>query len=138
MMIPLLLLLPAFFLGVILGMAWLWNALPARLRRHIDYRQRWEDAVALLAAQGTLTDEQVQKAGRVPAPEAQMQIPVQSSAKASVQPSQALLHGLASWHRRDIEVTRAEKGLPPVDDLQGMASWHQRDVLEARARYGTG
>jgi hypothetical protein len=49
----------AFLLGAVTGAVLLWRALPARLRQHADYRQRWENAVRLLGNQGQLTQEQV-------------------------------------------------------------------------------
>ena len=47
------------WLAMIFGAVTLWLWLPKRYKHHIDYRQRWEYAVALLGVQGQLTDEQV-------------------------------------------------------------------------------
>lgn len=52
-------------------------------------------------------------------------------------PTVKQLRRMASWDRKDLEIDRAIRGLPPVDDLEGMASWDIRDVLKARAKYGT-
>jgi hypothetical protein len=117
----------------------------AGLRRRparVDYRERWLQAVSLLGEEGRLTDEQVtqitgtdeqvaQIAGATATP------PAAPPARAIAAPaSQAVLRRMESWDRRDLEVTRAKRGLPPADDLAGMESWDQRDVLQARARYG--
>jgi hypothetical protein len=122
----------AFLLGAIAGAVILWRALPARLRQHVDYRQRWEDAIGLLGNQGQLTQEQVNGllAGttRQAASEPVLApAPVQAATLRT-------LHAMASWDRKDLEVVRARKGLPPVDDLSGMTSWDQAAVLKARAK----
>jgi hypothetical protein len=51
----------AFLIGAIAGMLFLWRVLPSRVKKHIDYKQRWEDAVKLLGTEGSLTQEQVQQ-----------------------------------------------------------------------------
>jgi hypothetical protein len=129
-------LIVVFLLGVLAGMVLLWKAMPHRLKRHIDYKQRWEDAVHLLGTEGNLTAEQVR----------QITVPSPPQAACATSPQAALpslatkaaLRSMASWDRKDIEITRAQRGLPPVDDLTGMATWDKKDVLEARARAGTG
>lgn len=42
-----------------------------------------------------------------------------------------------SYDRRMVEITRAEAGLPPDDDLAGMESYDRRMVLQARIKNGT-
>ena len=124
----------AFLLGAVAGAVILWRLLPARLRQHVDYKQRWEDAIGLLGTQGQLTQEQVdaltagERAATEPAATPQPAAPA----------TLKILHSMASWDRKDAEIARAKNGLPPLDDLAGMASWDQKDVLKARAKAGTG
>jgi hypothetical protein len=35
----------AFLAGALAGALLLWRLLPERLKHHVDYKQRWEDAV---------------------------------------------------------------------------------------------
>jgi len=129
----------AFLVGAAAGAAILWHLLPARLRQHVDYKQRWEDAIGLLGSQGQLTREQVDSLtvqAPIHPPAAEPAFPV-----TPVQPSTATLRALrsmASWDRKDVEIARASRGLPPVDDLVGMATWDKKAVLKARAEAGTG
>jgi hypothetical protein len=93
---------------------------------HVDYQERWLQAVSLLGQEGRLTDEQVASLSGdgVTAP------PV----AATPADDQALLDAMSSWDRRQLAVRRARSGLPPLDSLRGMESWDQRVVLEARAQ----
>ena len=131
-------------LGAAAGAAVLWRLLPGRLRQHVDYKQRWEDAIGLLGAQGQLTEEQVSQitAPRAaPEPAEVRQYQRAGSHSVNLQAGRDIsrtLRNMASWDRKEVEITRARKGLPPVDDLVGMASWDQKAVLEARAKAGTG
>jgi hypothetical protein len=125
----------SFLAGGITSTVVFWQVLPERLKHHIDYKQRWEGAVSLLGAQGQLTDEQVRQIrgyDQQPPPS-----PVPGTAKpgTSTGPSAATLrtlHSMASWDRKDAEILRARKGLPPLDDLIGMASWDIKAVLNER------
>lgn len=120
----------AFLLGAAAGATVLWRILPARLRQHVDYRQRWEDAVSLLGTQGQLTKKQVdQLTGGSPVP-----VPVKAQQQPATTAALQALHSMASWDRKSLEVTRAKNGLAPFDDLAGMASWDKKLVLEARAK----
>lgn len=139
-------------LGVIAGVVLMLLVLPAQRRHNIDYKERWESAVALLGDSGQLTDEQVrqitagQPAALAPAgadaPAAEQISPAPAPVHRRAAPAPAVPHSvlatMASWDRRDLEVNRARAGLPSVDDLRGMAPWDKRDVLKARARHGTG
>lgn len=139
----------AWLLGVFAGVVLLWLALPSRLKRHVDYKQRWEDAVALLGTQGRLTEEQVKKitapqpaVKTLPPPAAlTVRIAHQGNPEMRMPPSletRQALRSMASWDRAELEIDRARRGLPPADDLRGMASWDVKDVLQARAENGTG
>jgi hypothetical protein len=143
-----LILLGVLALGMLGGAGLLWFFLPARIRKpeHIDYRQRWEDAVRLLGNQGQLTEEQVKQI-TVPQPpqvavrEVIREVPAQYSLRTEVRVSSSTartLHSMATWDRAAIEIERAKNGKPPVDDLDGMASWDKAAVLKARAKWGTG
>lgn len=116
----------AILAGMVFGAVTLWLWLPKRYKHHIDYRQRWEDAVALLGMQGQLTDEQVSLI------HAERPTPPETTTAETLR----MLHSMASWDRKAIEVTRAENGLPPVDDLLGMSSFDKRTVMTARAQAG--
>ena len=137
-----------FACGMLSGALLLWSLLPARARKpeHVDYRQRWEDAVGLLGNQGQLTKEQVEQI-TVPQPqqvavrEVIKEVPAQYSLQTEVRVSSSTartLHSMATWDRAAIEIERARNGKPPVDDLDGMASWDKAAVLKARAKWGTG
>jgi hypothetical protein len=133
-----------FLTGLVTGAIALWRMLPGRLKHHIDYKQRWEEAITLLGNQGQLTDEQIAKIrGEVQPREPQPDPPGgpiwPHHRYASTEPSPAVLkalHNMASWDRKDAEIARARRGLPPLDDLVGMASWDAKDVLEERTRWG--
>lgn len=128
-----------FLIGIVTGAALLWQWLPQRLKHHIDYRQRWEDAVTLLGNQGQLTDEQITliRGGAQPAAQPEpARKPDRGGEPAVTAATLRTLHGMASWDRKDAEIARARHGQPPLDDLEGMASWDVRDVLEARSRFG--
>src|SRR5271170_3360035 len=56
----------AFVLGMFVGAFSLWHGLPERVKDHIDYKERWQKAVDLLAEGNQLTEEQV-KSLSVPA-----------------------------------------------------------------------
>lgn len=133
-----------FLLGGITGALVLWQWLPQRLKHHIDYRQRWEDAVTLLGNQGQLTDEQVAliRGGAQPVvrpePAAPQAEPARNSDPVVSRATLRTLHNMATWDRRETEIARARRGLPPLDDLEGMASWDVREVLKARTKFGTG
>lgn len=141
--------MPVVFLaGIAIGAAALWRLLPARTRKpeHIDYKQRWEDAVGLLGNQGQLTKEQVEQITVPQPPQAAVkevikEVPAQYSLQTEVRISSSTartLHSMATWDRAAIEIERAKNGKPPIDDLDGMASWDKAAVLKARARWGTG
>lgn len=124
-----------FLIGIVTGGALLWQWLPQRLKHHIDYKQRWENAVTLLGNQGQLTDEQITliRGSAQPAPVPESAAPRHSGPTAA---TLRTLHSMASWDRKDAEIARARHGQPPLDDLEGMASWDVKDVLEARTRFG--
>lgn len=114
--------------GIFLGVTGTLRLIPKGRTVNIDYRQRWEDAVALLG-EGQLTDEQVRKISPEPS----------RVAVIHDKPTPEILrtlHSMASWDRKTIEIQRARNGLPPVDDLAGMASWDKKAVLLARAEAG--
>lgn len=120
-----------------------YRALRQRRLAHVDYRERWLAAVALLGDQGRLTDEQVAslKGTALTPPPVAVSSPAITPVLASPSASAvtlATLHAMASWDRRALEVERASKGLPPLDDLKGMATWDKRAVIAARMKYGTG
>jgi hypothetical protein len=121
----------AFLAGALAGALLLWRLLPERLKHHVDYKQRWEDAVGLLGTQGQLTAEQIAQITPDPC-----DVPPAASPEASL-PAETL-HRMESWDRKDLEIARARQGLPPVDDLRGMESWDKKAVLTARAKAGTG
>lgn len=117
----------AMFSGVAGGALIMWGLLPRRYKQHIDYKQRWQDAIRLLAEQGQLSEDQVRRISGNASPVAP---------PGEVQPaSLRTLHSLATWDRKELEISRAREGLPPVDDLKGMASWDITAVLKARAKY---
>lgn len=131
-----------FLLGALAGAAVLYRVLPARLKRNVDYRERWQAAVGLLGTQGQLSAEQV-KTITAPAPvRPAVRRQVQSGGDGSIQiqaggdVTLSALYHMASWDRADVEIERARQGLPPVDDLYGMATWDAAAVIKARARYG--
>lgn len=126
----------AFLAGLLAGAV---LAVRVRRARRVDYRERWLQAVTLLGDEGRLTDEQVASLrGSVEAaPVAQESAPVAQPAGPSAQ-TLRMLHGMYSDDRRKAEVTRAQKGLPPLDDLKGMYSDDIRKVMQARTEYGTG
>lgn len=134
----------AFLAGIAMGATILWSLLSARIKHpeHIDYKQRWEDAVGLLGAQGQLTKEQVdritvpQEVREQSLPPVHQQLPLPPNMPSAA--TQRQLHSMATWDRAAIEIERARNGLPPVDDLTGMASWDKKAVLIARAKAGTG
>jgi hypothetical protein len=142
----------AFTLGVLAGLLFIFRLLPARFKRrpqNVDYKERWLAAVSLLGDTGRLTDEQVRRisapSGEQPSCSPPPVVAVSSLKRVTsttntitTTTSQSVLHRMATWDRRDLEVSRAQAGLPPADDLRGMASWDVRDVLNARAEHGTG
>lgn len=125
----------AFLLGAAAGAVLLWRLLPARFRQHVDYKERWEAAIGLLGTQGQLTAGQFSMLmGGIPVkPASSPESPLVAAAA-----TLRAIHEMASWDRRDLEISRAKRGLPPVDDLADMASWDQKAVLAARAKAGTG
>jgi hypothetical protein len=133
------------FIGGAAAMAWLLGkALKGRLKpASVDYKDRWLQAVSLLGDEGRLTADQVREikgeAPPSPAPPviARPAYPVAGQVVVSAA-TLRMLHGMATWDRAAAEVKRAQRGLPPLDDLRGMATWDIKKVLEARAEYGTG
>ena len=109
-------------LGAAAGMLWLWYAIPSKMKTHIDYKQRWEDAVKLLETTGQLSGTQVTEITGTERP------PLAAGPR-----TQAVLRSMATWDRAALEIARAKQGLPPVDSLAGMASWDIAAVLKAQA-----
>jgi hypothetical protein len=81
------------------------------------YRELWSNSLDLMAAGGQLTDEQI----------------------TSLKPLTAALNRPrgSTFDRRLVEIARAEKGLPPADNLRGMSSFDRRLVMDARIKHGT-
>jgi hypothetical protein len=103
--------------------------------KNVDYKERWLAAVALLGEIGRLTPEEVTRiSGDKPVPETLTERV--ESAKPTIETKTAL-RSMKSWDRCALEITRAEKGLPPLDDLVGMKSWDKEAVIEARILHGT-
>jgi len=113
-----------FLFGLFVGIAlFIRVAWISRHRKHQDeqqYKLAWEAATEALVAGGQLTDEQVAKLR--PKGGADSHLP----------------RGVGfSSDRRDVEIARAEKGLPPADNLEGMFSSDVSDVLQARIEHNT-
>lgn len=118
-----------FAIGCLVGAAVLFHMLPRRLKQHIDYKERWKEALDLLTQEGKITDEQVRHLLKVKAPQ-----PVpQPQPKIAGGITQRQLYQLPSWSRTEIEVKRAQMGLIPADDLRGLPSWSVTEILKARA-----
>jgi hypothetical protein len=121
-----------FFCAVI-GGAVTWAAMTIRARsvrvaaKQIDkqkYEQLWLEATELLRVNGQLTDKQLAL--------------ITPRASEPAAKKKRLPRGSgASWDRRRVEVTRAQNGLPPADNLKGMHSADARIVREARIKHGT-
>lgn len=94
--------------------------------KNVDYKARWLAAVALLGETGRLTPEEVASITG----ETSLHVRVEATKTSAA--TLATLHGMRSWDRAALEVARANKHLPPLDDLQGMKSWDIQSVLEAR------
>jgi hypothetical protein len=103
-------------------------------RRMIDYKGRWKEALALLEEEkkataqleeGLLTSEQIEqrKQERYEAENRQV--------------IQRRLHGMFSEDRAELEIQRAKKSLPPLDDLDGMFSEDIAAVMKARMHAST-
>ena len=133
-------LLLAVVLGSILGF-FLTRVIKSRtsrqpLEQNVDYKELWEEVLLLLGRADKLTPEQIQEitearqsieAGRLGDTN---HVPAGCTVTSSA--TQETLNGMQSYERRNLEVKRAKKGLPPQDDLNGMLSWHISDVLDAR------
>jgi len=105
----------------------LWERAVRAKKKRLDeqeYKSLWSEAVTLLGTNGQLTDEQISKITpkRNPKPVAER-----------------LPRGKGfSIDRREVEIARAQQGLPPADNLEGMFSDDVRAVMLARIKYGTG
>jgi hypothetical protein len=135
------------FVGGAAAMAWLLGKVfKSKLKpANVDYKDRWLQAVSLLGDEGQLTADQVREikgetATQVPpAPPAPAKPAQPAAGQVTVSATTLkLLHGMATWDRAAAEVKRAQRGLPPLDDLKGMATWDVKKVLEARIEHGTG
>jgi hypothetical protein len=85
----------------------------------INYKQRWENALELLAGEGRLTEEEVAAITESPEPEE----------------AENPYADMYSEDRAEVAVARAKNGLPPDDDLADMYSEDRAEVLAARAKY---
>lgn len=100
--------------------------------QNTDYKERWQSAVDLLASGGQVTAEQLAAIrGEKPAatPSYGSLTPASDVLKA--------LHSMNSSHRCELEVERAQNGLPPLDDLWSMNSSHKRE-RERSSKPGSG
>lgn len=100
----------------------------AALRDESEYKHRWEEALALLAGEGKLTDEQLAKL----APPAPQELKVLASSQS---PSKLPKLSGTDYDRAQTEIQRAKNGLPPADSLEGMSSFDYHRVLQARIKY---
>lgn len=132
-----------FLVSVCIGLAF---DLGRRLerRRSVDYKKRWTESIKViegLTAEGSLPRRSRPERHRAiaearavstrPKPPPS-KTPIADLVDRSEQMS--IIHKMASWDRRDLEIARARKGLPRVDDLKGMAGWDVKSVLVAHAQ----
>ncbi len=99
--------------------------------KNVDYKERWQAAVALLGETGRLTPEEVRS---IQGEETLTQKPEKATLS---QDMRVALHSMKSWDRASLEITRANNKKPPLDDLVGMKSWDAEAVLKARVLNGT-
>jgi hypothetical protein len=108
----------------------------AKKAEHIDYKDRWSPALALLHEEGKLTDEQIK----------QISAPQIAKAKAAkVEPDtnhgrfsdyQKILLKMPPEDRRKEEASRLMHGQAPVDPLTGLPPETIRRMLDHRRSYG--
>lgn len=107
----------AFFLGILFGGTGAAIFIYPEIKK---YRDRWQGAMKLLEG-GEEPQEKI--------------VLVKDTTNPSPpRLSQTQLYRMKSWDRRDMEIDRANNGLPPRDDLRGMKSWDIADVENARTR----
>jgi hypothetical protein len=130
-------------LGLFLGYRFTAEELEkARAVEHIDYKDRWSRAIALLQEEGKLTDEQLKQISAVRrgpkgSPPRGKPSPVESGTNhGRFSDYQKLLLAMPPDERRKEESSRLAYGRRPVDPLTGLPPETARRMLNTRRMYG--
>jgi hypothetical protein len=109
--------------GVVLGA--LFSGLAFAYVKHtsVNYKARWQNAVSLLSQEESLRETPDVK-------------PAKLTPGANFAPgvTQRTLNLMSSYDRAELEIKRAEKKLPPLDDLSDMSFYDKRKVIQARMK----
>lgn len=115
-------------------------------RRSVNYKQRWQEALALYEDERTKTLGGLsEQEGRAIMPASvgpkDSTIVIQANAYKTEKPDATqlkVIHKMDDYQRYNAEGARLDNELGVIDDLQGMGGFYVGQMLKRRARYGIG